>query len=190
MRFPTFSIVLLFCGALGQTQAQTIDEIILNDMFVESSPKCSNNKKATSTKKDKPFYTYDYSSSPSSWKKGLVQFQKKVFQAEMKYDDPNDSSRSWKIRVASGGNIYSIRGLFGEVISPQNLANAPWVDEVLQRFVISGLRPLFFCLCSYLKSLTSKLIFYSIFSVKSVAVNSIKNSESKTSAFFIHQAGS
>lgn len=129
----------VFCGCFWIAKSQGIQEIILNDLFHEGtgSTKCTNHKKGIAnngTDIGSSSFTLDFTPSQSKWRPAIVDFEKFLFKAEMHYKDQNNPSRSWTIRIGRGGNIYSFRGpLFGEAISPQNLNNAPWVDEVLQR---------------------------------------------------------
>lgn len=83
------------------------------------------------------------SESGSSW---WVPFSERtVFQARLQNqqysnDGIYDPQRSWDLRIGKGGNIYSMRGSFGEAVPPQFRSPldpdgpyyAPWVDEVFQ----------------------------------------------------------
>ena len=64
--------------------------------------------------------TFDFEPSGSTWTKGVD--EKKVFFATLKAGD-------FRLGIGKGGQIYSLRGPFGESIPPQR-ANAPWIDEV------------------------------------------------------------
>lgn len=50
---------------------------------------------------------------------------------QLSHTDPNPN-RSWTMRIGKGGGIYSFRSSLGEVIPPQAVGNAPFVDEVWQ----------------------------------------------------------
>lgn len=64
--------------------------------------------------------TFEFSPSGSSWIEGVD--ERKVFLAAMAAGD-------WRLGIGKGGQIYSLRGPFGESVPPQR-ADAPWVDEV------------------------------------------------------------
>ena len=73
-------------------------------------------------------YTQTYTPSGSAWAPGLD--EREVFFASLKHAESlNDS---WEIRVGKGGQLYSIRGPFGESQAPQTQPDAHWVDEVFQ----------------------------------------------------------
>ena len=74
-----------------------------------------------------------------------------VFQAEMTYDNSDNPSQSYKIRIGKGGQIYSFTSLFGESVPPQWVnpnwidtsfgggnSFSPWVDEVWQMVCVDG----------------------------------------------------
>ncbi len=64
--------------------------------------------------------TFEYEPSGSTWTQGLD--ESKVFLAAF-------ASGDWRLGIGKGGQIYSLRGPFGESIPPQR-PNAPWIDEV------------------------------------------------------------
>jgi len=64
--------------------------------------------------------SFDFEPSGSTWTKGVD--EKKVFFATLK-------AGPFRLGIGKGGQIYSLRGPFGESIPPQR-ANAPWIDEV------------------------------------------------------------
>ena len=73
-----------------------------------------------------------YSPGGSMWAEGLD--ERRVFQVEIKHTQ--DKASSFALRVGKGGQIYSLRGAFGESVSPSwrqsNDAKSPWNDEVWQ----------------------------------------------------------
>jgi len=73
--------------------------------------------------------SFDYNPSGSTWIAGVS--EEDVFFASM------NSSSGWRLGVGKGGQVYSLRGSFGEAIPPQR-ADAPWVDEAWQ-FVATSL---------------------------------------------------
>jgi len=73
--------------------------------------------------------SFEYNPSGSTWNAGVS--EEKVFFASM------NSSSGWRLGIGKGGQVYSLRGSFGEAIPPQR-ADAPWVDEAWQ-FVATNL---------------------------------------------------
>jgi hypothetical protein len=73
--------------------------------------------------------SFDYNPSGSTWVEGVS--EEDVFFASM------NSSSGWRLGVGKGGQVYSLRGSFGEAIPPQRV-DAPWVDEAWQ-FVATSL---------------------------------------------------
>jgi hypothetical protein len=73
--------------------------------------------------------SFDYNPSGSSWIAGVS--EEAVFFASM------NSSSGWRLGIGKGGQVYSLRGSFGEAIPPQRV-DAPWVDEAWQ-FVATSL---------------------------------------------------
>ena len=73
-----------------------------------------------------------FSPSPSLWTEGLN--EENVFQAEMA--SKKESSNLFTLRMGRGGQIYSLRGPFGESVPPswrpENNHRSPWNDEVWQ----------------------------------------------------------
>ena len=63
---------------------------------------------------------FAFESSGSTWSAGLD--EKKVFLAALK-------AGGVRLGIGKGGQIYSLRGPFGESVPPQR-SNAPWIDEV------------------------------------------------------------
>ncbi len=72
-----------------------------------------------------------YAPSGSSWGEHLD--EKMVFLHEMKH--VQDKENSFGLRIGKGGQLYSLRGAFGESIPPQGLGN-PWNDEVWQSVAV------------------------------------------------------
>jgi hypothetical protein len=71
--------------------------------------------------------TFTYAPSGSSWTDGVN--EKDVFLASIQGD-------GWQMGVGKGGQIYSLRGPYGESVPPQRVAS-PWNDEVWQSVVTS-----------------------------------------------------
>lgn len=66
--------------------------------------------------------TFEYRASGSTWVAGVN--EKAVFLASIKGD-------GWRLGIGKGGQIYSLRGPFGESVPPQRV-ESPWNDEVWQ----------------------------------------------------------
>lgn len=64
--------------------------------------------------------SFDYEPSGSTWIAGLD--ESKVFHAVLQ-------TENLRLGIGQGGQIYSLRGDFGEAVPPQRV-NAPWIDEV------------------------------------------------------------
>jgi len=69
----------------------------------------------------------NYYPSDSLWHESLDESW--VFHQEIKHEQ--DKLNSFGIRIGKGGQLYSLRGAFGESIPPQGKGN-PWNDEVWQ----------------------------------------------------------
>ncbi|MGB0149962.1 MAG: putative metal-binding motif-containing protein [Flavobacteriales bacterium] len=94
-------------------------------------------------------FSQQYTPSGSTW---LLDFdESSVFQAEMNIAAPGSEFNSYQIRIGKGGNLYSLRGAFGESVPPQfrpdpwvqetyggGASYAPWVDEVWQMVAVDG----------------------------------------------------
>ena len=95
-------------------------------------------------------FTKAYSPNASTWAISKIFSDSIVFQAEMKYQHPVDPAKSYQMRIGKGGQIYSLRGAFGESIPPQYRkpkrvdgkllvnASAPWIDEVWQMVAVDS----------------------------------------------------
>ena len=76
--------------------------------------------------------TQRFSPSKSLWMEGLDEQQ--VFHGEMTHRQ--DKNNSFKLRIGKGGQVYSLRGPFGESVPPswrkKGDHQSPWNDEVWQ----------------------------------------------------------
>ena len=84
------------------------------------------------TERGEATITRDYTPSGSIWAEGLDETQ--VFLAELAHrQEANDS---FAVRIGKGGQIYSLRGAFGESVPPSwrddRNDRSPWNDEVWQ----------------------------------------------------------
>jgi hypothetical protein len=92
----------------------------------------------------------DYLPSGSYW--AIDSFtEETVFHRAMLYEQESDSTASYALRIGKGGQMYSLRGVFGESVPPQyrpapwvqatyggGTSYAPWVDEVWQMVSVDG----------------------------------------------------
>lgn len=96
----------------------------LLDVFPEST--------LTVGKGGRTVFSDSYSPSGSLWAKGLD--EKWVFQFEMRHEQ--ETHNSFMLRIGKGGQVYSLRGPFGESVPPSwrdaNSHSSPWNDEVWQ----------------------------------------------------------
>jgi hypothetical protein len=75
----------------------------------------------------------EYTPSDSLWGKHLD--ERNVFNFELKH--MQDEANSFTVRIGKGGQLYSLRGAFGESVPPQGVGN-PWNDEVWQFVAVCG----------------------------------------------------
>jgi len=151
-------LLFLFFFSFSMLFAQNTDSL-LTSVF-------STNALAPTDKENYSF-TENYSPNASTWAISDVFSDSIVFQAEMAYQHSGDPTKSYQMRIGKGGQIYSLRGVFGESVPPQWRspkqvgdafhvnASAPWVDEVWQM----------------------------------VAVDTKQNSPENDESYFIHQSG-
>jgi len=73
-----------------------------------------------------------FSGTKSLWTEGLD--ERKVFHGEMTH--AQDEGNSYSLRIGKGGQVYSLRGSFGESVPPswrrKGGVQSPWNDEVWQ----------------------------------------------------------
>lgn len=104
--------------------ARAVDPLL--DVFPPSVATVSASERGGAT------ITRDYSPSGSVWAEGLDERQ--VFLAELAHRQGADDS--FAVRVGKGGQIYSLRGPFGESVPPSwrdgRNDRSPWNDEVWQ----------------------------------------------------------
>jgi hypothetical protein len=55
----------------------------------------------------------------SNWYAPFQQYEALNFAGQLSHKDATNSNRSWQLRFGRGGNVYSLRGPFGEAIPPQ-----------------------------------------------------------------------
>lgn len=117
-RLPGLLIVViyLFCGSAFSSPRKSESEFqqtSILDLFPKSEQ---------AMPKERAACTFDYRPSGSVWNAGVD--EKRVFLASIK-------STNWQLGVGKGGQVYSLRGPYGESVPPQRKAS-PWNDEVWQ----------------------------------------------------------
>ena len=106
-------------------RTQEVDNAIL-DVFPASTVNANPDQQGKSIFHDK------FTPSKSLWAQGLD--ESKVFQGEMIHTQ--NEKRNFSLRMGKGGQIYSLRGSFGESVPPswrqKGSHSSPWNDEVWQ----------------------------------------------------------
>lgn len=132
--YNLLAVVVISDDAIDNLDRAILDDIIQSYSTHEPST-CNTEEQASSTSFS---FTWPGTNTQSSWNTDFLGYEQGLFQAIMSFNDPTDKNLSWSIRVGSGGNMYSIiyPDLFGELIPPQEHANAPWIDEVHQMVAV------------------------------------------------------
>ena len=121
----SFYLLLVFITAQDATATESIEKQIL-DVFPPSVATVGMNKQGRTS------ISLDYTPSTSLWAEGLD--EKQVFHAQIQHDQ--DENNSFTLRIGKGGQIYSLRGPFGESVPPsctgKGPSRSPWNDEVWQ----------------------------------------------------------
>ena len=147
---------------------RTEDDKLL-DVFAPTMASVSGERLGKST------FNEQFSPSKSNWAEGLDESQ--VFQIEMNHQQ--EAANSFSLRIGKGGQVYSLRGPFGESVPPswreKNSTSSPWNDEVWQ----------FVAVCSKYNGTKA------ILKAGTVAPETIKSIEGSPYAttFFIHNSG-
>ena len=122
-------LLALMCSGFSLLAQVGLDKQLV-DVFQASSLQTLENTNA--------IFQESYNPSGSSW---AVSFDEShVFRSLLKYDHPTSQSKSYEMRIGKGGQVYSLKGAFGESVPPQwrnpnNIYDgddAPWMDEVWQ----------------------------------------------------------
>ena len=132
------SICVLVCAWLlaPQLQAEELARSPILNVFPASTanPTTASAEKA-STETDsagETNFSTEFTPSKSSWDPRLQ--EEPVFQVEMTHTQAAENS--YQLRIGKGGQIYSLRGAFGESVPPSwrppNAHVSPWNDEVWQ----------------------------------------------------------
>lgn len=125
--FGCLFCLLNFCflESITASAAERTDQTLL-DVFPPSVATVSKDTQGRTS------ISLDYTPSTSLWAEGLD--EKQVFHAQIQHDQ--DENNSFTLRVGKGGQIYSLRGPFGESVPPsctgKGPSRSPWNDEVWQ----------------------------------------------------------
>ena len=111
--------------SIKSQRTQEVDNAIL-DVFPATTVSAQPNQQGETTFNDV------YTPSKSLWTEGLN--ESNVFQGEMVHTQ--NPKRDFSLRMGKGGQIYSLRGPFGESVPPswrqKGSSSSPWNDEVWQ----------------------------------------------------------
>lgn len=119
-------------AAIANSQT-TVEEALVTDMFPPSSSQCQKGESGSTA------FTFDFTPSTiSKWNSLASKYEQDTFLAEFSHTEPEDTNKTWRIRIGQGGSIYSYVGAFGEAIPPQNHENAPFIDEVWQCVAVNS----------------------------------------------------
>jgi hypothetical protein len=114
--------LLLLTGCSTQQVAPSrCDQSTLLDVFPKSVAQ------VPASEQGQTIIASTYTPSGSLWAEGLD--ETRVFQTEIRHQQEHDNS--FALRIGKGGQIYSLRGAFGESIPPSR-TRSPWNDEVWQ----------------------------------------------------------
>jgi len=169
MRIGIFaSLLILFSFVLNSTASETTDQQIL-DVFPPTVAATEKSQRGNTS------ISLDYTPSTSLWAEGLD--EKQVFHAQIRHEQ--DENNSFTLRIGKGGQVYSLRGAFGESVPPsctgKGPSRSPWNDEVWQ----------FVTVCSKYNGMTA---IQRAGNVPKSALEAITALPYK-STFFIHNSG-
>lgn len=115
------ALLLGGCGTASETGADGSHASAMLDLFPPSVVKVPPGDQGETV------LSSVYTPSGSLWARHLD--EQAVFNMEMKH--VQEAHNRYALRVGKGGQVYSLRGPFGEGIPPQGVGN-PWNDEVWQ----------------------------------------------------------
>ncbi|MEO2001347.1 MAG: hypothetical protein ABGW75_06945, partial [Pirellulales bacterium] len=160
--------MILFSFVLNSTASETTDQQIL-DVFPPTVAATEKSQRGNTS------ISLDYTPSTSLWAEGLD--EKQVFHAQIRHEQ--DENNSFTLRIGKGGQVYSLRGAFGESVPPsctgKGPSRSPWNDEVWQ----------FVTVCSKYNGMTA---IQRAGNVPKSALEAITALPYK-STFFIHNSG-
>ena len=116
----------IFFSASHHAFASNKNEQPLLDVFPPSVAAAEKDRQGSTS------ISLDYTPSTSLWAEGLD--EKQVFHAQIQHDQ--NENNSFTLRIGKGGQVYSLRGPFGESVPPsctgEGPSRSPWNDEVWQ----------------------------------------------------------
>ncbi|MBL6910996.1 MAG: hypothetical protein ISR34_11315 [Pirellulales bacterium] len=119
------SLLTLFPFGLNSTASEITDQQML-DVFPPTVAATEKSQRGNT------LISLDYTPSTSLWAEGLDERQ--VFHAQIQHDQ--NENNSFTLRIGKGGQVYSLRGPFGESVPPsctgEGPSRSPWNDEVWQ----------------------------------------------------------
>jgi len=121
------SVLLLSACGTASVAAGSGEPSVILDVFPESVAQMPADQQGRTV------MSGNYTPTGSLWGKHLD--ERTVFQHEIKHLQGEDNS--FNLRVGKGGQLYSLRGAFGESIPPQSVGS-PWNDEVWQFVAVCG----------------------------------------------------
>ncbi|MCA9107484.1 MAG: hypothetical protein KDA83_18860 [Planctomycetales bacterium] len=120
---PTFRLLR---WSADDESVPVLDGQSLLDLFPESSFRVAEERAGQTSVSDR------FVPSGSLWADGLD--EQLVFHRELRHDQSEENS--YRLRMGRGGQLYSLRGAFGESVPPSfrepNQDASPWNDEVWQ----------------------------------------------------------
>jgi hypothetical protein len=119
-------LLLSACGAAPVAAGSGVPSVIL-DVFPESVAQMPADQQGRTV------MSGNYTPTSSLWGKHLD--ESTVFHHEIKHLQGEDNA--FNLRIGKGGQLYSLRGAFGESIPPQGVGS-PWNDEVWQFVAVCG----------------------------------------------------
>ena len=132
-----FAAALIITSVPQYTIAISLDEALLTDLIPDNGAAtsvCSSPGASSSSS------TFTFPGTiPDTWKQEFEQYEADMFLAQLQHTDPINPNRSWTMRFAQGGTMYSFDSpnTYGEAMPPQERSSSPWIDEVHQSVAIS-----------------------------------------------------
>jgi hypothetical protein len=108
------SLLALFLFGLTSNASEIIEKEIL-DVFPPSVATVEKDRQGLTS------ISLDYTPSTSLWAEGLD--EKQVFHAQIQHDQ--NENNSFTLRIGKGGQVYSLRGPFGESVPPSCTGEGP-----------------------------------------------------------------
>jgi len=116
------------------THSQRLTQILLEDIFGDVLKTDDDNEKCDPSSASGSF-SFDSDLKAPYFDDNFIAQEKEVFLAEIEHEDI-DPSKSWKIRIGKGGNIYSYVGPIGQAMPPNREEGMYMVDEVWQNVAV------------------------------------------------------